>query len=206
MIPRAVLAQPTPSPAEALRALLLIAAQAMGVATEADLRDYFRMSVTATRARLAELVEDGLLEEVAVKGWRQPAYLHSRARLPRRIDARALLSPFDNLIWARERTERLFGTRVRLEIYTPAHKREHGYYVLPFLQGEAITARVDLKADRKAGVLLVQSAHLEPFAVEGEVAPALAAELRLMAGWLGLEDVTVVGRGELAPMLAAELA
>ena len=203
VIPRAVLDQPTPSADEAHRALLLIAAQAMGVATEADLRDYFRMSVAATRARLAELVEEGLLEQVAVKGWRQPAYLHPDARLPRRIEAQALLSPFDNLIWARERTERLFATKIRLEIYTPAHKREHGYYVLPFLQDDRITARVDLKADRKAGVLLVQSAHLEPMAIEGDVAPALAAELRLMAGWLGLDGVTVTGCGELAPALKA---
>ena len=202
VIPRAIMDTPTPSPEEAQRALLMIAAQAMGVATEADLRDYFRMSVTATRARLGELVEEGLLEPVEVKGWRQPAYLHPRARMPRRIEACALLSPFDNLIWARDRTERLFGTRVRLEIYTPAHKREHGYYVLPFLQGDRITARVDLKADRQASVLLVQSAHLEPMAVEGDVAPALADELRLMAGWLGLGGVVVAGKGELAPALA----
>ena len=202
VIPRAIMDTPTPSPEEAQRALLMIAAQAMGVATEADLRDYFRMSVTATWARLGELVEEGLLEPVEVKGWRRPAYLHPRARMPRRIEACALLSPFDNLIWARDRTERLFGTRVRLEIYTPAHKREHGYYVLPFLQGDRITARVDLKADRQAGVLLVQSAHLEPMAVEGDVAPALAAELRLMAGWLGLGGVVVAGKGELAPALA----
>ena len=202
VIPRAIMDTPTPSPEEAQRALLMIAAQAMGVATEADLRDYFRMSVTATRARLGELVEEGLLEPVEVKGWRRPAYLHPRARMPRRIEACALLSPFDNLIWARDRTERLFGTRVRLEIYTPAHKREHGYYVLPFLQGDRITARVDLKADRQASVLLVQSAHLEPMAVEGDVAPALADELRLMAGWLGLGGVVVAGKGELAPALA----
>ena len=205
VIPRAIMDQPTPSPEAAQRALLMIAAQAMGVATEADLRDYFRMSVTATRARLAELIEEGLLEPVEVKGWRQQAYLHPKARMPRRIEARALLSPFDNLIWARDRTERLFGTRVRLEIYTPAHKREHGYYVLPFLQDDRITARVDLKADRQAGVLLVQSAHLEPMASEGEVAPALAAELRLMAGWLGLGGVVAAGKGELAPALTAEL-
>jgi len=205
VIPAAIVNQPTPSPDEAHRALLMIAAQAMGVATEADLRDYFRMSVSATRARLAELVEDGLLEEVVVQGWRQPAYLYPNARLPRRIEAQALLSPFDNLIWARERTERLFGCKVRLEIYTPAHKREHGYYVLPYLQGDRITARVDLKADRKAGVLLVQSAHLEPMAIEGEVAPALAAELRLMALWLGLGAVSVAGRGELAPALKGAL-
>jgi uncharacterized protein YcaQ len=205
VIPPAVLNQPTPSPEEAQRALLLIAAQAMGVATEADLRDYFRMSVTATRARLAELVEAGELTPVTVKGWKQAAYFHPKARVPRKIEATALLSPFDNLIWARDRTERLFGTRIRLEIYTPAHKREHGYYVLPFLQGDRITARVDLKSDRQAGVLRVQAAHLEPMAVSGEVAPALAEELRLMASWLGLGDVAVAERGDLAKALEAAL-
>ncbi len=203
VIPASVMNTPTPEPADAQRQLLMIAAQAMGVATEADLRDYFRMSVTATRARLAELVEAGELEQVEVKGWGKPAYLHPKARLPRRIEAQALLSPFDNLIWARDRTERLFGCRVRLEIYTPAHKREHGYYVLPFLQGDRITARIDLKADRKAGVLLVQSAHVEEHADPAEVAPALAAELRLMSGWLGLGEVSVAERGDLAPVLKA---
>ena len=205
VIPKAVMDQPTPPPDEAQRALLLIAAEAMGVATEADLRDYFRMSVAATRARLAELVEAGELTPVTVKGWKQPGYLHPKARMPRRIDATALLSPFDNLIWARDRTERLFGCKVRLEIYTPAHKREHGYYVLPFLQGDRITARVDLKADRKAGVLLVQSAHLEEHADPGEVGQALAGELRLMSGWLGLGEVSVAERGDLAPALKAAL-
>jgi uncharacterized protein YcaQ len=206
VLPKAVANAPTPTDAEAHRALLLIAARAMGVATEADLRDYFRMPLAATRARLAELVEDGALNAVEVEGWRQPAYLHPEARAPRKAGASALLSPFDNLIWARDRTERLFDVKVRLEIYVPAHKREHGYYVLAFLQGEAITARVDLKADRQACVLRVQAAHLEPGAVAGEVAPALAAELRLMAGWLGLDDVAVAPKGEFAPALTAALA
>jgi uncharacterized protein YcaQ len=120
------------------------------------------------------------------------------------VDAQALLSPFDNLIWFRERTERMFGVRFRIEIYTPAEKRQHGYYVLPFLEGEAITARVDLKADRKAGVLRVQSAHAEPWAT-GETPARLAAELALMAGWLGLERVTVAPKGDLAAALAAEV-
>jgi len=173
----------------------------MGVATEGDLRDYFRMPVAETRARLGEMVEAGEVEPVKVEGWRQPAYLAAGARLPRRVRACALLSPFDNLIWRRERALRLFGTRIRLEIYTPAHKREHGYYVLPFLQGEAITARVDLKADRQAAVLKVQVAHLEVGAVADEAAPALAAELGLMAGWLGLGGVAVAGRGGLAAPL-----
>ena len=202
--PRSVRDAPTPPRDEAQRQLLRIAARAQGVATERDLRDYFRMPVADTKARLAELVEAGDLLPVSVKGWDQPAYLDPAARRPRRITARALLSPFDNLIWFRERTERLFGVRVRLEIYTPAEKRVHGYYVLPFLQGEAITARVDLKADRKAGVLLVQSAHAEPWA-DAATPKLLATELKLMAGWLGLGSVQVETKGDLAPSLAAVL-
>jgi uncharacterized protein YcaQ len=205
VIPSAILNQPTPSEEDAHRALILIAAKAMGVATEGDLRDYFRMPVAGTKARLAELAEEGLLTPVGVTGWRQPAYLHPEARIPRKVTGAALLSPFDNLIWRRERTERLFGVRVRLEIYTPAHKREHGYYVLPFLQGDGVTGRVDLKSDRKAGVLLVQAAHAE-FAVDPATgAPALGGELRLMARWLGLERVEVMGRGDLAGMLGKAL-
>ncbi len=205
VLPRAVLDAPTPSEAEAHRALLLIAARALGVASEADLRDYFRMPVAETRARVAELVEAGALTQVAVEGWSRPAYLHPEARIPRRVDAQALLSPFDNLIWTRERTERLFGVRVRLEIYTPSHKREHGYYVLPLLQGERVTGRADLKADRAGGALLVQAAHREPAEDALAVAQGLAQELTVMAGWLGLERVKVVGRGDLAEPLRGVL-
>ena len=200
--PPAVHEAPTPDRAEAQRRLLMIAARAQGIATERDLRDYFRMTPGDSKPRLAELVEAGLLLPVEVNGWDQPAYMHPEARRPRRIEARALLSPFDNLIWFRERTERLFGVKVRLEIYTPAHKRVHGYYVLPFLEGEAITARVDLKAERKAGILLVQAAHAEPEATP-ETPQALAEELRRMAGWLGLSEVRVAPKGDLAPALAA---
>jgi uncharacterized protein YcaQ len=205
VLPAAITALPTPGEADAHRALLRIAARAMGVATEADLRDYFRMPLAETRARLAELVEAGDLTPVTVEGWGKRAYLHPGAKIPRKTEARALLSPFDNLIWARERTERLFGVRVRLEIYTPAHKREHGYYVLPLLRGETITARVDLKADRAAGALRVQAAHLEPGADAAETAAALAEELRAMAAWLGLARVAVAERGDLAGALAASL-
>jgi uncharacterized protein YcaQ len=201
VLPAAVLDAPTPDRAEAHRQLYRIAARAMGIATARDLRDYFRMPVEGARERLAELVEDGALIPVTVKGWREPAYLDPDARRPRRIHAEALLSPFDNLIWFRDRTERMFGVRYRIEIYTPAHKRRHGYYVLPFLEGDALTARVDLKADRKAGVLIVQSAHAEPWA-SGDTPARLAAELRRMAGWLGLESVRVELRGDLAPTLA----
>jgi uncharacterized protein YcaQ len=205
VLPRAVLATPTPDRAEAQRRLLTIAARAMGVGTERDLRDYFRMGVAETKARLAELVEAGNLLPVAVKGWREPAYLDPAARRPRRVEAHALLSPFDNLIWFRERTERMFGVRVRLEIYTPAAKRTHGYYVLPFLEGDALTARVDLKADRKAGVLIVQASHAEPWA--SDATPLrLAEELKLMAGWLGLAGVRVERRGDLAAALESAIA
>jgi uncharacterized protein YcaQ len=205
VLPPAIVNTPTPNDEEAHRGLLMIAARAMGVASEADLRDYFRMPLAQTRARLAELVEVGRLTPVTVEGWRGAAYLHPEARMPRKARGCALLSPFDSLIWARERTERLFGVRVRLEIYTPAHKREHGYYVLAFLQGEAITARLDLKADRKAAALLVQAAHLEDGAKAAEVVPALAEELRRMAGWLGLGDIVVSLKGGLATALAAAL-
>ena len=203
-MPQRIIGLPTPDEADAQRELVRIAARALGVATAADLRDYFRLPLADARARVAELVEAGELTLAAVKGWRQPAFLAPGAKRPRKVAAAALLSPFDNLIWTRDRTERLFGTRVRLEIYTPAHKRTHGYYVLPFLESEAITARVDLKADRKAGVLLVQAAWREPGAT-AETPPRLAVELKRMAGWLGLEAVQVVGKGDLAEDLTTAL-
>ncbi len=203
-LPKRVAEAPTPPREEAQRELIRIAARAQGVATERDLRDYFRMGVAETRDRIVELVEAGELTPVSVRGWDRPAYLEPSARRPRKVRADALLSPFDNLIWFRERTERLFGVRVRLEIYTPAEKRTHGYYVLPFLQDERITARVDLKADRQAGVLRVQAAHREPTA-DAETAARLAAELRRMAGWLGLESVRVEPRGDLAAALTAQV-
>jgi len=204
VLPRAAREAAVPPRDEAQRRLLRIAAGAQGVATERDLRDYFRMPVADTKLRIAELAEAGELIPVTVKGWDQPAWLDPAARRPRKITANALLSPFDNLIWFRERTERIFDVKVRLEIYTPAHKRTHGYYVLPFLQGEAITARVDLKAERKAGVLVVQAAHSEPGA-DDATAGLLAAELRLMAGWLGLHRVEVRPKGDLAGALAGVL-
>ena len=204
VIPAAILDRPTPCEAEAHRALLLIAARALGVGTEGDLRDYFRMPAAETRARLAELTEEGTLQRVSVEGWRQSAYLVPEATRPRRAAASALLSPFDNLIWRRERAERLFGARIRLEIYTPSHKREHGYYVLPYLMGEGIAARVDLKADRKARRLLVQAAHLEPGAERAVVASSLAAELARLAAWLDLDEICVAPNGGLAARLLRE--
>ena len=201
-LPARIVDLPTPDEADAQRELVRIAARALGVATTADLRDYFRLPLAEAKARVTELVEAGELTPVAVKGWRQPAWMAAGARRPRKLAGAALLSPFDNLIWTRDRTERLFGTRVRLEIYTPAHKRTHGYYVLPFLEDEAITARVDLKSDRQAGVLRVQAAWREPDAT-AETPERLAAGLRRMAGWLGLDGVEVVGKGDLAGALRA---
>jgi uncharacterized protein YcaQ len=192
VLPAAILDAPTPDEAEAQRRLIRMAAQALGVATERDLRDYFRLGVTEARDRLAELVEAGALIPVEVEGWRGAAYLERAARRPRRIEARALVSPFDPLMWHRERAERLFGFRYRIEIYTPAHKREHGYYVLPFLLGETVAARVDLKADRAARRLLVQGLHLEPGADPSRLGPALGEELRAIAGWLALDAIVVV--------------
>ena len=200
VLPKAIVDLPTPPRDEAQRQLLMIAARALGVATLRDLRDYFRMGVEDTRTRVGELVEAGALQPVTVQGWTEPAFLDPNARRPRKIEATALLSPFDNLIWFRERTERIFGVRIRLEIYTPAEKRTHGYYVLPFREGDAITARVDLKADRKAGVLIVQASHAEPWATD-ETPVRLAAELKRMAGWLGLESVRVEPKGDLAEAL-----
>jgi uncharacterized protein YcaQ len=187
VIPPAILALPTPDEAEAHRHLVALCARALGVATAGDLRDYFRLGVEETRIAIAELVEAGTLLPVAVESWRQPAFLHAEARRPRRIAGQALLAPFDPLIWERARAERLFGFRYRIEIYTPAEKRVHGYYVLPFLMDEALVARVDLKSDRQAGRLLVQSLHLEPGAPAG-TRERLAAELAAMAEWLGLEQ------------------
>lgn len=203
-LPKAVREAPTPDRAEAQRELVRIAARAQGIATVRDLRDWFRMSPEDGRAAVEALVSAGALERVAVKGWREEAFLHPEARTPRRVRGEALLSPFDNLIWFRPRTERIWGVRVRLEIYTPAEKRTHGYYVLPFLQDERITARVDLKSDRAAGVLRVQAAHAESGG-DGATPARLAGELRRMSAWLGLGEVAVAPAGDLAGALGEAL-
>ncbi|WP_210712179.1 winged helix-turn-helix domain-containing protein [Pseudomonas sp. MWU349] len=189
VIPAAILQQMPLEEAQAQRRLLLQAAGALGVATEKDLRDYFRLDPGDSRARLAELCESGELLSCEVQGWKQSAYCLPEARVPRKVQASALLSPFDSLIWERSRTERLFDFRYRLEIYTPEHKRVYGYYVLPFLHNERIAARVDLRAERARGRLAVHAVHEEPFGLDEEGVRALAVQLRKMADWLGLEQI-----------------
>ena len=187
--------------ADAVRTLVEQSAQALGVATEPDLGDYYRLPPGRARAAVAELVQDAVLTPIRVRGWAAPAYLHRDARIPRAVRGAALLCPFDPLIFYRPRTERLFGFRYRLEIYTPEPRRVHGYYVFPFLLDGALVARVDLKADRAAGVLTVPGAFAEPGVVAGHVAARLAQSLTDMAVWLGLSGVAVGGRGDLAAVL-----
>ena len=204
-LPARALAAPVPPEDEAHRALLRRAARALGVATARDLGDYYRLGLGDARPRLAELVEAGELVPATVEGWKDPAYLHAEARAPRHLHGRALLSPFDPLVWERQRAERLFDFHYRIGIYTPVAERAHGYYVLPFLLGDELVARVDLKADRQARVLRVQAAWAEPNA-PAETATQLAAELVTLAVWLGLGDVVVTDRGDLAAPLRRVLA
>jgi uncharacterized protein YcaQ len=207
-LPPQVLSSPSPDKDEAHRTLLQIAARALGLGTAGDLADYYRLRMPTVKPLLEKMVADGELLPARVQGWRQAAYLHPEVHLPRgRLRARALLSPFDSLIWQRQRTERLWDFRYRLEIYTPAAKRVHGYYVLPFLLGDELVGRVDLKADRKADVLRVQAAWSENTATSPNgnhelVAVELATSLTEMAAWLGLAGgVQVQPRGDLAPVL-----
>jgi uncharacterized protein YcaQ len=201
VLPAAVLAVPTPSEADAQRALVARASRALGIAAERDLRDYFRLTLAAARARIAELCEAGTLRRVTVEGWARPVYLDAAARLPRQMDACALLSPFDSLVWDRARTERLFAFRYRLALYTPPEERAHGYYVLPFLLGDRLVARVDLKAERASGTLRVLGAQAEPGVERADVAGPLRGELERMATWLDLGRLRVERRGGLAGLL-----
>jgi uncharacterized protein len=186
---------------EADRELTLRAATAFGIATEPDLRDYYRLPPLHSQRAVAELVTEGTLEPVDVEGWRLPGYRLVGTKAPRTVSARALLCPFDPLVWRRDRTERLFDFHYRIEIYVPEPKRVHGYYVFPFLLDDALVARVDLKADRAAGVLRVQGAFAEPGVDIARVVVELAEELSTMAGWLGLNGVEVGTRGDLAKVL-----
>jgi hypothetical protein len=187
--------------AEAQRRLLLQAAKALGVGTARDIVNYYWMGAHETRPILRGLVEAGELVEVEVESWSRPAYLHRDAVMPRTVRARALVNPFDTYMWNRERVERLHDFVYRVEVYVPGPKRVHGYYVFPFLLGEDLVARVDLKADRKAGVLRVQAAFLEDGFDPVQVAGELAAELAGMAEWLGLGEIAVGRRGDLAARL-----
>jgi uncharacterized protein YcaQ len=211
VLPAEVLATATPSPAEAKKELLVLGARSHGVGTAKDLADYFRLNVPESRRLLAELVDEGRLLPAEVAGWRDRAYLHPDARRPNGPRGRALLSPFDSLVWERDRTERIWGFRYRIEIYVPEAQRVHGYYVLPFLLDGHLVARVDLKSDRKAGVLLVRSAFAEDHVHEdparlARVAEQLAAELVELAAFLNLDGVEVQPRGDLAATLAAAVA
>ena len=201
MIPAEVLARPDVPERDARKQLLELAARHHGIATLADLTDYHRQGRQACKPLVAELVEEGVLREAAVEGWKQPAYLHHLARVPRRIDACALLSPFDPVVWNRDRAHRLFGFHYRIEIYTPQPKRIYGYYVLPILWGDSVAGRLDMKADRQGGRLLVQASFAEPGVPAGDLAEDLAPELHAMAAWLGLGEVEVVQRGDLASTL-----
>jgi hypothetical protein len=205
VLPPEVLAAHPVDPDEAARRLVLNSASALGVATEPDLRDYYRLGPARSQQAVAELVESGELEPVEVHGWRHGAYRRPGTRMPRRVSGRALLCPFDPLIWERDRTERLFGFRYRIEIYVPEPRREYGYYVFPFLLDGELVARVDLKADRATATLRVPGAFAEPGVDTARVVAELAAELHTMAAWLGLDAVVAGARGDLASPLAAAL-
>jgi uncharacterized protein YcaQ len=190
---------------EAVRELTLRAASALGVGTEADIRDYFRLAAQQVKPALGKLVADGELERVDVAGWNAPAYLRAGQMVPRLDRGTALLCPFDPLIFFRPRVQRLFDFHYRIEIYVPAAKRQYGYYVWPFLLDGRLVARVDLKAERTRDALQVVGAFAEDGQQRSLVVEALAPELAAMASWLGLGDVTVGDRGDLAPALRRQL-
>ncbi len=198
-----VLDQPTPTTDEARKEMLVLGARSHGIGTDADLADYFRLKVTVARPLLAQLVDEGRLEQVQVAGWDEPAYLHPEAKHPRSVPAKALLSPFDPVVWYRPRGERLWDFFYRIEIYVPEPKRVYGYYVLPFLLDEELVGRIDLKADRKAGVLRVRGSYTQDGADPVRVARELTGSLVEMAEWLGLDDIAVEPKGDLAADLSA---
>ena len=201
--PKELLTSKVPTLDQALRAQLMLAARSHGIATASDLLDYHHLRGAEAKVALQSLVNDGSLLETRVEGWKDKAYLHPQAARPRKVTARALLSPFDSMVWCRPRNERLFDFNYRIEIYTPAPKRQYGYYVLPFLLDDRIVARVDLKADRQRGVLMVPGAFSERNTDVLEVVDALADELSLMAKWLDLEEIEVGRKGDLASPLRA---
>jgi uncharacterized protein len=205
-LPSEILNAPTPTREDAQKDLLLRAAAAFGVATAADLADAFRIKAPVARPLIAELVEEGALEAITVEGWRHQAFRAPGTRTPRAVDASALLAPFDSLMWGRDRVERLFGFHYRLEIYVPAPKRVYGYYVMPFLLGEELVARVEMKSDRKAGVLNISGAWAEPGVEQGRVAEALVSEAASLAQFLGLDRVTLGRRGDLMKPLRSAVA
>ena len=202
VFPPEILDLAEPEQSEAKKQMLLLGAKSHGIGTATDIADYFRLKMPDARPLLAELVEEGQLQKVNVEGWKDPAYLHPEAKKPRSIRTRALLSPFDPVVWFRPRAERLFNFHYRIEIYVPEPKRVHGYYVLPFLVDDELVGRVDLKADRKAGVLRVKGSFAEDGVDRSRTCTELAGALHEMATWLGLDDVEVKKNGDLAAQLA----
>lgn len=205
VMPTHVLEREVAAP-EAMRTLMERSARAHGIGTLSDLADYFRLKTADAKPALQSLLDEGIVREVTVPGWGRRAYLHREARIPRRIEATALLSPFDPVVWERDRALRMFGFHYRIEIYTPAAKRLFGYYSLPILVDDALVGRIDLKNDRQRGVLRVQSAWREVAAAPvGEIAERIVPTLRELAVWQGLGELEVADRGDLAAALAAEL-
>ena len=228
VIPRAALDAPAPPREEAIKQLICLAAKAYGVGTLGDITGYFhidgwrdrmppgprwtwpkspggRRATPIAKRLVSELVEEKRLLAARVEGWKEQAYVHPQARVPRTVDARGLVTPFDSLVWERSRIQRLFGMKYTIEMYLPAPKRIYGYYVCPFLLGDTLVARCDLKADRAGKILMVQSAFLESGQDARRVVPDLAAELRHMQAWLELDRIEVSERGDLAPMLLRSL-
>jgi uncharacterized protein len=205
VIPDDVLALPTPRETDGFHDLIVLSAQALGVATEADLRDYFRLPIAEGRKAVADAVASGAIEAVDVQGWKLKAYIPKGASVPTAAGGNALLSPFDPIVWNRDRAERLFDFHYRIELYTPQAKRKFGYYVLPFLEGEKLSGRLCLKSDRENGKLLVNEAHIEAGSDPAETAAAMTVELKRMAKWLGFTSVRVGRKGKLAGALRTAL-